>query len=452
MKSRRSRRKRTKRRWLELSTSYSQSYPQVFHEMRTPHERNKPRSWGIFIACIMQKARHSLMAEEQAQSEKKQRKQRRRGHGEGSIFQRQRDGKWIAQLTLENGRTKQFCRKSYQEALRALQQAQLEQKQGRLARGPKQTVGQYLEYWLDIHQAQLKLSTYTMYRRNLDKHILPGIGHYQVQALTADQVQAFYAKKQKEGLSAASVRLLHAILSAAFKDAVRWKRLAYNICTAVDPPRLPRHERRPLDRDQAQRLLAVAEGTRLECLLTLALATGMRLGELLALRWGDINLEEMTLQVQHTVDHLSGRGFVETEPKTESSRRTIALPQFVVDALKQYRTAQLEMRLQAGARWKEQGLVFPNGLGKYLGRDRVYGLFKQLLHEAGLPDIRFHDLRHSAATLLLSMGVNVKVVQEILGHADIHMTLGIYGHVLPSMQRHAMDTMDDLFRGKKPGG
>ncbi len=377
-----------------------------------------------------------------------EKKHRRRGHGEGSIFQR-KDGRWVAQITLENGEIKQYYRKSQQDALKVLRKAQLEQEQGRLATGPRQTVRQYLEYWLEIHQATLKLSTCALYRRHLDNHILPGLGHYQLQSLTADQVQAFYAKKQKEGLSASTLRLLHAILYTAFKDAVQWKRLSHNVCDAVKLPRLNQHEVRPLDQEQARRLLAVAKGTPLECLLTLALVTGMRLGEILALRWIDISFEEKTLQVRHTVDFIQGRGYVETEPKTARSRRTLALPQIAMDALKQHRTAQLETRLQVGARWKEQGLVFPNGCGWYLGRTRIHQIFKKLLLEAGLPPMRFHDLRHSAATILLSMGVNAKVVQEILGHSNISMTLGVYGHVLPSMQRDAMDDMDRLFREGK---
>ena len=324
-----------------------------------------------------------------------------------------------------------------------------EQKRGMLATGPKQTVKDYMEYWLEIHRASLKLSTYVLYRRHLNNHILPGLGQYQLQSLKVDQLQAFYSKKQQERLSPKTLRLLHTILSTAFKDAVRWKRLSVNVCEHVKLPRVSRRDIKPLDQDQARCLLAVAKGGPLESLLTLALVTGMRLGEILALHWSDISSEEKTLQVLHTVDYIQGYGYVESEPKTENSRRTLALPQIALDTLKQHRTAQLAIRLQAGTAWQEQGLVFTNEHGGYLGRTRVHVLFRKLLKQASLPPMRFHDLRHSAATILLSMGVNAKVVQEILGHANISTTLGIYGHVLPSMQRDAMDGMDDLFRGKK---
>lgn len=171
----------------------------------------------------------------------------------------------------------------------------------------------------------------------------------------------------------------------------------------------------------------------------------MRLGEILALRWEDIDLEGRVLQVRRTVDYIKGQGWVEGEPKTESGRRKIRLTQIAVDALRAHRLSQLEARLKAGEAWKEQGLVFPNRNGGYFRRPRLYAIFKRLLQEAGLPDMHFHDLRHNVATILLSMGVQMKTVQEILGHGSIVTTMNIYGHVLPSTHQDAMEDMDDFF-------
>lgn len=192
-------------------------------------------------------------------------------------------------------------------------------------------------------------------------------------------------------------------------------------------------------------MLEAAKGNRLEALLTLAITTGMRLGEILALRWINIEFEKKTLQVLHTVDFISGFGHVEGTPKTESSRRSITLPHVTIESLKQHRTYQLEARLKAGTKWKEQGLVFPHRYGGYFSRYILYTIFKKLLKEAGLPHMRFHDLRHNAATILLSMGVPAKTVQEILGHANISITMNLYGHVFPSTHKDAMDDMDDFF-------
>jgi integrase len=287
---------------------------------------------------------------------------KRRGKGEGSIFQR-KDGRWVAEITTEAYKGKKtFYGKTRKEAQEKLHAALNEQKQGMLTTGPKQTVKDYLNYWLEIHRAKLKMSTYALYKGHVETHILPALGHIQLQKLTVDQVQAFYTKLLKNKLSAGTVRVIHAILFAALKDAVKWKRLAVNVCTAVTLPQLAQGERQPLTKEQALQLLVAAKGNRLECLLTLALATGTRLGELLALRWDDMNLEERTLQVSHTARYVSGFGMIESEPKTESSRRSIILPQFVMDMLKQHRTSQLETRLKAGAAWQEHGLVFPKGL------------------------------------------------------------------------------------------
>ena len=169
------------------------------------------------------------------------------------------------------------------------------------------------------------------------------------------------------------------------------------------------------------------------------------LGEILALRWPDIDLQKGTLQIRRTVNYRGRSRFIEGEPKTEKSKRKIVLPQFVVETLKRHRMTQLEMRLQAGAAWVDNDLVFSNKRGGFIVPMTLSNHFFQLLEEAGLPHIRFHDLRHSAATLLLSMGVPANVVQELLGHSHISITLGVYGHVLPSMQQGAMEKLSGLF-------
>jgi integrase len=203
-----------------------------------------------------------------------------------------------------------------------------------------------------------------------------------------------------------------------------------------------------LSEEQARMLLAVACGHRLEALLTLALTTGMRRGELLALRWQDINFDNKSLHILRTLNRLVGYGFIETEPKTSKSRRKIILPDFVIDMLKQHRAHQLEERLKAGVEWQDHDLVFSNTHGGFLQPDRLREMLQKLLKEAGLPYMRFHDLRHSAATILLSMGVHPKVVQELLGHSAISMTMDTYSHVLPSMHQEAMEKMDETFRQK----
>jgi integrase len=369
----------------------------------------------------------------------------RRGHGEGSIYQR-KDGRWAASITLEGRKRKMFYGKTRKEVQEQLQVALHEQKLGILATGPQQSVKRYLEHWLEeVHKPTVRISTYQGYRMTLDNHILPSLGHIRLQKLTPQHVQAFYMSKLKEGLAAKTIRNIHGLLHAALENAVRWGLVPRNVCDVVSLPRRTRHEIQPLTQEQARQLLKSARDHALEGLLTLDVTTGMRLGELLALRWQDIDFEHHSLQVRRSMGFVSGQGYVEFEPKTAKGRRKIVLPLFVCEALKQHRTRQIEQRLKIGASWREHDLVFCNRYGDFLDPSHLRQRFHRLLNDAGLPSVRFHDLRHSAATILLSMGVHPKVVQEILGHSQIAMTLDIYSHVLPSLQQEAVDKLDDLF-------
>jgi integrase len=200
--------------------------------------------------------------------------------------------------------------------------------------------------------------------------------------------------------------------------------------------------------EQAHQLLAVARGHRLEALFSLALSTGMRRGELLALKWQDISFPTGTLQVRRILTRvpskMPGKGYVETEPKTQKSKRSIVIAPFALEALKQHRIHQLEAKLKAGALWQDHDYVFCTSIGTHLNPSKdVLDQLKVLLKKAGLPDIRFHDLRHSAATLLLTEGVHPKIVQELLGHSNISMTMDVYSHVLPNMQQDAISRLNN---------
>ncbi len=374
-------------------------------------------------------------------------KSKLRGHGEGSVYRR-KDGRWTASMTLEDHSRKYFYGETRKEAYEKLQKALHEQKQGTLLVGPQQTMKDYLEYWLEeVHKSKLRIGTYRSYRGVLNCHLIPGLGHIRLQKLTPQHVQSLYSKKHtEEGLSPGRIRVIHIVLHKALNHAVRVNLVARNVCDQVELPREERHEGLALTPEQAQQLLQKVREHRLDALLTLALTTGMRIGEILSLRWQDVDLKAGFLQVRRTVGYYGKRGFVVGEPKTESSRRTIVLPDFLVEKLKLHRTSQLEMRLQAGLSWVDNDLVFCNKRGGFFPPPTIAYQFNKVLKDVGFSHMRFHDLRHSAATLLLSMGVSLKVVQEILGHSTISTTADIYSHTLLSMQREAMNKMDDLFR------
>jgi integrase len=376
----------------------------------------------------------------------------KRGRGEGSIYRR-KDGRWTAEISLEGGKSKFLYGKTRREVQEKLKTALHEQQQGILVTGPQQKVGQFLIHWLeDVHKQSIRPRTYERYEEIVRLHLAPGIGHHQLQKLLPQHLQAFYAKKLEEGLSTTTVISFHNVLHKALKTAVRWNLIARNPCDLVSPPRRKRFEIRPLSLQQIHQLLAAARGHRQEALFILALATGMRRGELLALKWQDLDLEQGTLQVRRILTRipskLQGRGFEEAEPKTDKGRRSIVLPAFAAEALKQHRLTQLEAKLKAGPAWQDHDYVFCTSIGTHLNPTRdVLGVLNSLLEKAGLPDIRFHDLRHSSATMLLGMKVHPKIVQEILGHSQIAITLDIYSHVLPTMQEEAMHRVDEALGG-----
>ncbi len=391
--------------------------------------------------------------EEKKPKERKKRKGKPRRRGSGSVFRRpeRKGGKqWVAQIILENGRTRQRYFNTQEEADIALNEMLYEQRRGMLATGPNQTLKQYLENWLEnVQKYAVRVNHYINTRTIIRKHILPTLGHIQLRQLNEQHIQALYTQKQDERKSAKTIHNIHGILHKALAQAVIWRLVSRNVCDGVTLPRLTRYEYQTLTAEQAQKLLEVARGHRLEMLLTLALTTGMRHGELLGLHWQDIDFEHGTLQVRRSVSRVRGQGYKELEPKTPRSRRMLTLAQFVLDMLKQHRANHVELRQKAGSEWQDHDLVFCNRYGSFLRPDRVRKQFQQLLVDAGLPYMRFHDLRHSAATIFMKMGVPPKVVQEILGHSNINITLGIYSHVLPGMQDEAMGKWDHLFGGDK---
>ncbi|HEV2092472.1 MAG TPA: site-specific integrase, partial [Rubrobacter sp.] len=265
-----------------------------------------------------------------------------------------------------------------------------------------------------------------------------------VKDLTPAHVRGLY-KEKLQTLSPRSVRYVHVTLHKALKQAVLDGLLPRNVTEAVKPPQINREEMNPLTPDQAKTLLeaAHAESERLEALYVLAVTTGLRQGELLGLKWDDVDLEAGMLQVRRTLTTAKG-GPVLSAPKTRGSRRSVKLSQTASDALGSHLERQLAEIDRVGSLWQENGLIFASEVGDPLDRRYVTThRFKPLLKRAGLPQVRFHDLRHTCATLLLSKNVNPKVVSEMLGHASIAITLDTYSHVLPDMQDSAARAMEE---------
>jgi integrase len=372
----------------------------------------------------------------------------RRGHGEGSIFQR-KDGLWCGLVDL--GRTaagkrhrKAFYGKTRRDVQEKLKVALRAQQQGLPVASDRQTVGNYLSEWLRTVRSSVRPSTWRRYEENIRLHAAPAIGGLTLAQLGPQHLRALYAGRLEAGLSPASVGHLHAVLHVALRQAERDGVVARNVAALVAPPRTSHREMTTLTPDEARALLGAAQGDRLEALYVLALTAGMREGELLALRWRDVDLDGRTISVRGTLQWTPS-GFELAETKTASSRRQVAITEAAAAALRRHRASQLEERLKVGPAWRDLDLVFANELGGPLNASNLLRRsFRPLLERAGLPRIRFHDLRHTAATLLLGLGRHPKVVSEMLGHSQISVTLDLYSHVTPTMQREAVQALDAL--------
>lgn len=353
--------------------------------------------------------------------------------GEGSVYRR-KDGRWVASITLENGQRKTVYCKSKQEANKERLRLFQAMERGLQVDLTDQTVDEFFKDWLDGIEINVRARTYLRYREFITLHILPSLGKLKLQKLRPQHLQRLYKKKHTEGLAPGTIRNIHRLIHHALHDALRWGLVVVNVSDAVDPPRVVKQEMRALTAEQAEQFLLQAEGDPLEALYILALTSGMRQGELLGLKWDDIDFHRRRLKVQRTIARVPHKGFVVSETKTARSRRNIPLTVRAVEALKRHRLRQHESRLAAGLAWEEQGWVFGNQVGRPVeASSLIMRSFRPLLAKADLPLIRFHDLRHTVASLLLLAGVHPEVVADLLGHSTISLTLDTYSHVLPSM-------------------
>lgn len=327
-----------------------------------------------------------------------------------------------------------------------LHQRLTERDAGVAVKPAQQTLNDYLDRWLETAaRPRVRPKTFVGYQNLLDRHIRPALGARPLSKISPLEVQQTFQAMQEKGLSARTIEYARMVLKQAFKQAIQWRLLTFNPCDGVQIPKRERPEMQALSPEQARRFLAVARSTRYGALFELALTTGLRPSEYLALKWEDIDFERGTLSVVRSLDAEPGGGYRLEETKTRNSRRVVKLLPNVLSALLEHRQAQQQQREQAGERWNEQGFVFTNESGGPLDRHNLaHRHFRKILEEAGLPQIRLYDLRHTAATLALSAGVPVKVVSEMLGHSSVALTLDVYSHVLPHMQEDAARKMAAL--------
>jgi len=309
----------------------------------------------------------------------------------------------------------------------------------------KTTLAEYLERWLkDYAKPNLTPRSFERYESIIRVHLIPTLGGVPLTQLRPEHLQRNYTAKLNEGLSARSVRYYHVVLHVALKTAVQWGLLSRNPADAVTTPRVRRTEMQTWDEDEMARFLEAAGDTPYHALFYTALFTGMRRSELLALRWQDVDLMLGQVYVNRSLHHLKDGSYVFTEPKSTKSRRTIALPPSATLLLKEHQEKQGLERTMLGKPLTDGDLVFSHPEGKSFRPNTVSRAWAMLAARCGLKVIRFHDARHTHASLMLKQGVHPKIVQERLGHATIAITLDTYSHVAPGLQEAAAARFDNL--------
>jgi integrase len=318
--------------------------------------------------------------------------------------------------------------------------------QGTFVQPSDATLGAFLAAWLEGSRSRLRPTTLAGYRVHVRHNLIPALGAVRLQALTPSRVNAFYASLAAKGLSPKSIRNVHVVLRKALGDGVKWGRLTRNVAALADPPRVSRPEMKVWTTDQMRAFLAHVQDNRLYAGWLLAVTTGMRRGELVGLRWADVDLEGVRLSVVRAIVLVDGHPTI-SEPKTAKGRRSLSLDPATVAALRAHRLRQIEEEFAWGAAYQGSGLVLTAEDGSAIHPEHFADLFARFAADAKLPRIRLHDVRHSYATAALAAGISPKVVSERLGHATVGLTLDTYSHVLPSIDEEAAARVAGLILG-----
>lgn len=383
----------------------------------------------------------------------------RRARGEGSIRQRA-DGRWEVRIDIGRGADGKRRRKSLFAPTQAAAVKLLKKQAGRAVDGQllttsTPTISAYLNQWFETHADDWRPSTRRGYRGAIDRFLVPAFGTLRLEQLTPQALQRWLLQHKTEHGARRRITLAHATLRSALSDAQRLQLVSINAAELVKVPQPARRAITPLTLDQAKTFLVVAKKHRLGALFSVALACGLRLGEATGLKWDDVDLDTGEIRIRQQLQRVGKR--LELQPlKTEKSRRTLMLPDVCVTELKEHRKRQLAERLRAGERWVDTGLVFTTyrvckagkGLRTRVGAGlhprNVLRALHALLEAAKVPKVRFHDLRHSAASLLIAEGVPLVEVSLLLGHSELRVTSDLYTHLQAQTAAKAATRMDAL--------
>jgi integrase len=367
----------------------------------------------------------------------------KRMNNEGTLYFREDRQRWCAQVSLEGRRltkyalTQRECRDWVKDTLAKIDK-------GLTFTGTQITLRQYMSTWLEGKMLSQRPQTVEQYHQVANQYILPDLGKMRLQEIQPAHLKKLYLMKREEGRGERTVQMIHTVLHSVLKQAVKEGILGRNPVDAVQRPKVEQKEFQVLNEAQAQRLVIASQESRFGMLFYLALVTGMREGELLGLKWSDLDWNKGTLNVQRQLRRVPGKGYLMIPPKTRAGRRQVKLGQGTLERLADHR-GHLELEKRAiGARWVENDLIFPNILGKPMTSKHMMLAFKRILQENGLPNIRFHDLRHTSITFLLDSGTPINTVQRRAGHSKASITTDTYGHSLGHSEEEAAARIEEL--------
>jgi len=359
---------------------------------------------------------------------------KRRSRGEGTIYYSAKLSRWIGQITMPNGRKKTKSGKIQGQVKKWLLDQRKAIQEGAYLTDETRTLESFLcRYIEDVAPHTLSPRTILSYSYLINNHILPEIGGLRLSQIRPEHLQALYAKKLNEGRSRRTVRYIHHFLHSSLRIAYKWGLVLRNVADLVEPPASERKTATILTASQARQLLEVVRQDRLYPLYVCAVSLGMRQGELLALEWPDVDFERRTISISKQLQYIPGMGLLVKPPKTRASIRTLPLPDVAFSAL-----------LEHKARSNSQ-LIFATANSTPFSPRNILRHFHATLAEMGLPKMAFHNLRHSCASFHLAVGTNPKVVQELLGHSNIGITLSTYSHLLPGVQEEAARNINKIF-------
>lgn len=368
-------------------------------------------------------------------------KERRRDKGDGSVHRRGKG--WVAYLTLPNGNRKYFYGRTQDSVKERMKRYRNRLERGERVMEEKRTVAEYLEWWLDDARLSGRRAPETLrsYETKVRLHIVPAIGHVKLAQLTPMHVRQLLSDRVGEGLSSKQVNHIHDVLHTALEQARKLEVVDRNVASLVDPPRIVQKDRQALSLEQANKLMTVLDGHRMQPFFRTLLTLGLRPGEGLGLEWRSVDFDAETIRIQTTLQRHNGEWMLK-EPKTPASKQTLPLPRALARHLQEHQYRLTHERTAAEPSWQDWGLVFPRPNGMPCWYSDAGRLLKDSCRKGGIPEVSMHELRHSTPSILLSMGVDQRVIMQILRHSTIVLTANLYTHVADPTVRAALNQID----------